>query len=81
MLRSDENYDRILDRIIHLIVIKSNILDVCSHKYAKIKINSDDDLLLKKMTMSNRSILIKPYFNENHVHCYYKVLLETSLCK
>ena len=45
------------------------------------KINSDDDLLFKKMTMCNRSILIKPYFNENHDYCYYKVLLETSLCK
>ena len=41
-------------------MFKINILDVYSHKYAKIKINSDDDLPLEKtINMQNIVILIK----------------------
>ena len=36
------------DRIKYLIMLKINIPYVYFHKYAKIKVNSDDDLPLKK---------------------------------
>ena len=49
-------------------MLKSNILHVYSHKYTKIKINSnDDDLLLKiSIAMCTELILIKSVFDENH---------------
>ena len=41
-------------------MFKINILDVYSHKYTKIKINSDDDLPLEKtINMQNIVILFK----------------------
>ena len=59
------------------ITLKSNISDIYSHKYTKIKINSDDDLFLEKTKTTHFVvILIKSVFNENHNHYYYKVFLE-----
>lgn len=60
------------DRITYLIMLKSNISDVFSNKYKKIKINSDDDLPLEKaLNMYNIVIFIKSVFNENYNHyCY-----------
>ena len=49
-LFGSEKYDAIFDRIRCLIGLKSGIKYVDSHKYAKIKIDSDDDLLLEKNT-------------------------------
>ena len=40
LFHSDE---RIFERIRYLIMLKSNISDVYSHKYTKIKISSDDE--------------------------------------
>ena len=53
-------------------MLKSNISDVFSNKYKKIKINSDDDLPLEKaLNMYNIVIFIKSVFNENYNHyCY-----------
>ena len=48
LFHSDENYERIFDRISHLIMLKSNISDAYSHKHMKIKYNSDDDLPSEK---------------------------------
>ena len=45
---SDYKYERVFDRIRYFIVSKSNISDVYSDKYRKIKIKSHDDLLLEK---------------------------------
>ena len=67
------------DRIKYLIMLKINIPYVYFHKYAKIKVNSDDsdDLPLKKaVIMHNNIIFIKSVFNENHKHYFYKVYLE-----
>ena len=36
---SDEKYKRTFHRIRYLVMLKSNISDVCSHKYMKIKVN------------------------------------------
>ena len=57
-------------------MLKSNTSDVYFQNYLKIKINSDDDLLLEKtLNMHNAVILIKSLFNKNHNHYYYKVFL------
>ena len=45
---SNEEYDRIFDRIRYLITLKNNITDVHFHKYMKIEINSDDNLPFRK---------------------------------
>ena len=61
----------------YLIMLKSNISDVYSHKYTKIKINSDNDLPLEKtINMQNVAIVIKSIFNKNHNYFYLEMLLE-----
>ena len=48
----------------YLIMLKSNVSVIYSPKYKKIKINSDDDLLLQKaLIMQRKVILIKSVFN------------------
>ena len=47
------------DRTKYLIMLKSNISDVYSHIYTKIKINSDDDLPLENM--QNVELFINHY--------------------
>ena len=60
-----------MDRIRHLITLKSNISNVCSHKYTKTKIHSDNDLPLEKaLNTENVVIFIKSVFNKNHNHYY-----------
>ena len=58
----------------------TNISDVYNHKYTKIKINSDDDLPLeigiKILNMYNVVVLIKSIFNKYHNHYYYQKFLE-----
>ena len=50
---------------------------VFSHNYAKIKIDSDDDLPLEKtVTLHNVVILIKLVFNKNQNCYFYNILLE-----
>ena len=44
LLDSNEKYERNFDRIRYLMTLKTNISDVYSHKYTKIKINLDDDM-------------------------------------
>ena len=44
LLYSNEKNERIFDRIIYLIMLKSIISDVYSHRYTKTNINSDDNL-------------------------------------
>ena len=61
----------------YLILLQGNILDVYSHKYAKVRINFGVDLPLEKtITMHNVTILIESVFNENHNHYYYKLFVE-----
>ena len=48
----------------------------------KIKINSDDDLVLEKvLTMQNVATLIKSVFDEDYNHYYYETFLEKCLHK
>ena len=55
--------------------------DIYSHKYMKIKINSDDDLSLEKsLNMENVVIFIRSAFNKNHNH-YYETFIGKSLYK
>ena len=49
VLFGPEKCDAIFDKIRYLIGLKSCITYVDSHNYAKIKIDSDDDLHLKKI--------------------------------
>ena len=43
LFNSNEKFDRVFDWVRYLIMLKSNISDFYSHKFMKIKINSDDD--------------------------------------
>ena len=52
------------------------VLHVFSHNYAKIEINSDDNLPLQTMTLHNEIILIKSVFNKDQNHYYYNIFLE-----
>ena len=77
-----EKYVKILSRIKYLIRLKRDISCVVSYNYAKIKIDSDDNLPLEKtLNMYNILILIKSVFNKNHNHYYYQKFLEICLCK
>ena len=61
-------------------MLKRNISDVYSHKYTKIKMNSDDDLPLEKpLNMHNVVILIKFVFNKNYNRNYYQVFFRKML--
>ena len=63
LLHSNEKYNKFFDKIRYLIMLKSNISYVVSHKYTEIKINSIDDLPLEKaITMHNVIMLIKLVF-------------------
>ena len=63
LLHSNEKYNKFFDKIRYLIMLKSNISYVVSHKYTEIKINSIDDLPLEKaITMYNVIMLIKLVF-------------------
>ena len=52
------------------------VLHVFSHNYAKIEINSDDNMRLQTMTLHNEIILIKSVFNKDQNHYYYNIFLE-----
>ena len=55
-------YVAIYNRIRYLIIQKSSIMQVFSHYYAKIKIDSDDNLPLEKtLILDNMIILIKSF--------------------
>ena len=56
-------FDRTILLCYCLVMLQSNISDVYSLKYTKIKINSDDDLSLENsLNMQNLLILIKSVF-------------------
>ena len=56
----NEKYKTIFYRIRYFIALVSNVSDVYSHKYTKIKVNSDNGLPLDKiLNMKNMVIPIK----------------------
>ena len=72
-----EKYDFIYSSIRYLIGVKSGIIYVISHNYAKIKVDSYDYLPLeKKMTFHIVTILIKSVWNKDQNHYYYNIFLE-----
>ena len=65
------------DRIRYLVMLTSNISDVYYHKYVKIKMDSDDDLLLEKtLNMHNVVRHAKFVFDKNYNFYYNQVFLE-----
>ena len=67
-----EKYDSNYNRIRYLIGVKSGILYVFSHNYARIKVDSYDSLSLRKaLTFYNVLILIKSVFNKDKNNYYY----------
>ena len=58
----NKKYERFMDKINYLIMLKSNISYFVSTKCAKIQIDSSDDLPIEKKQ------LIKSVFNENYDH-------------
>ena len=62
-----------------LINVKSGIIYIISHNYAKIKVDSYDSLPLEKtMTFCNVIILIKPLWNKNK-NSYYCIFRKSFL--
>ena len=72
-IHSDEKHERIFDKIRYLVMLKSNISDVLSHKHMKTKIDSDDDLPLQKALnivihiKSVLNIIIKNFQRNAHI--------------
>ena len=65
-LVDSEKYCTIFNSTRYLTRIKSGISYIVSRNYAKIKIDSDDDIPLEKtLTLHNAVILIKSVFNQN----------------
>ena len=65
---------RITDRIRYLVMLKSNVSDVYSHKHMKMKINSDNNLTLEgTLKIQNVVTLTELVFNKNYNHYYYQV--------
>ena len=63
VLFGSEKYDFIYNRIRYIISIKSGIIHIIFHNYAKIKVDSYDSLPLEKtMTFHDVIILIKSIF-------------------
>ena len=63
-------------------MLKSNVLEIYSHKYITIKVDSDDDLPLEKArNIHNVVIFVESVFNKNYNHCYYETFLERFLYK
>ena len=63
---------RITDRIRYLVMLKSNVSDVYSHKHMKMKINSDNNLTFEgTLKVQNVVTLTELVFNENYNHYYY----------
>ena len=48
LFHSNEKYETIFEKIRYLVLLKNNVSDVYPHKYLKIKIDSDDGVLLEK---------------------------------
>ena len=67
-------------RIKYRIGVKSGIIYVISHNFAKIKVDSDYSLPLgKTLTFHNVAILIRSVFNGEENNYYYNLFLEKGL--
>ena len=65
------------ERISYPITLRSNIPDVYSHKYMKIKINSDVDLPLQKTLNMHKAVTLNKFvFNKNITNITIKRFLK-----
>ena len=76
VLFSNSWYDKICDRIKHLISKKSGITDSINHNFAGIRTNSYNSLPIEKvLTFHNIIILIKSVFSEKNNY-YYNIFFK-----
>ena len=73
-------FDKICDKIKYLICNKSGITKSINHNFGRIKIDSYNSLLIKKILTFHVIILIKSVVNKNKNN-YYNILLEKGLYK
>ena len=72
-----KKHDAIYDKIRYLAELKIGIAYVFSYNYAKVKINSDDDLPLEEtLNLHNAIILTKSVFNKDQNHYYHNTFLD-----
>ena len=74
-----EKFNATYDRFRYIIQLKNGITYVFSYNYAKIKIDTDDDLdktLEKTLNLRNFVIHIKLALNKTKNHHYYNIFLE-----
>ena len=75
-------FDKICDKIKHLISEKIGIINSISHNFGKIRIDSYDSLPTEKIsTFHNVIILIKSVVNKNKKQHYHNIFLEKVLYK
>ena len=80
VLFGSERYDAIFHEIRYLIGLKSKIKYIFSHNYAKIKIDSDNDLPRENIFyMHNAAMLILSVFIKNQNHYHYNLFSEKCL--
>ena len=69
-------YEELLSKIRYLVRSITNISDNYDEKYMKIKLNSDDDLALKKrLKLCNMITVVRSVFHEGNKH-YPQVFLD-----
>ena len=68
-----EKYNAIYGRIRHLVGLKRGITHVFSYKYAKIKVDSDNDLPLEEILTLHNVIILLYYYNTFLEKCSYQV--------
>ena len=77
VLLGPEKYDAIYNRIRYFISLKSSIVYIFSHYFAKIKVDSYDSLPIeKRLTLHNVIILIKSVLHNDKNHYYYMIFLK-----
>ena len=68
-----EKYNAIYGRIRYLVGLKRGITHVFSCKYAKIKVDSDNDLPLEEILTLHNVIILLYYYNTFLEKCSYQV--------
>ena len=77
-----EKYNSIYNRTRYFWCIKSGITDVISHYHAKIKVDSDNSLSIKKrLILLYAMIHINSVLNKDKIHPYYKIKCSYQLAK
>ena len=76
VLFGPEQYDAIYNKIRYLISKKGGIIDIISHNFARMRIDSCNSLPIEKtLTFHNVIILIKSVVIKNENNYYYNIFL------